>query len=374
MPMNALVRKMSIVGAAAILVGGVVGMKKLGSKSAPEYANTVDHVKQVKSFTVQSGEQAVRERLTGKVSAARRVMLVAEVPGQVFPTGREIKEGDRFAEGEWVFRIDDSEVQMALVAQRSQLLTAITQMLPDLGLDFPSSAPVWTAYLSKAEERKALPELPEVADEKERRFLTSRGIFMQFYNIRSVEARLTKFGFRAPFAATVSKGNLVPGTHVMAGQQLGELIDASAFEFETTVSASLAARVRVGTPISVFHVGDTLTARVVRISDRVDERTQSVVLFASLVGSGLRDGEYISGELRMPPVSDAVLLHGRHLVHGDHVLAIGTDTVLSMLPVNIILRDGDRVVCTGLADGTLVLDNPFPEAHEGMKVALAKGE
>jgi len=372
--MNALIRKMSIVGAAAILVAGVVGMKKLGSNAEPENANTVDHVKQVKVFKVALGEQAVRERLTGKVSAARRVMLVAEVPGQVLPGGREIKEGDRFAEGEWVFRIDDSELQMGLVAQRSQLLTAITQMLPDLGLDFPSSLPTWMAYLSKADEQRPLPDLPGVADEKERRFLTSRGIFTQFYNIRSVEARLTKFGFRAPFTATVSRGSLVPGTHVMAGQQLGELIDASAFEFETTVSASLAARVRVGTPISVFHADDTLTARVVRISDRVDERTQNVVLFASLTGKGLRDGEYLSGELRMSPVSDAVLLHGRHLVHGDHVLAIGTDTVLSMLPVNIILRDGDRVVCTGLADGTLVLDNPFPEAHEGMRVSLSAAD
>jgi membrane fusion protein, multidrug efflux system len=372
--MNALVRKMSIVGAAAILVAGVVGMKKLGGSAEPENANTVDHVKQVNVFTVELGEQPVRERLTGKVSAARRVMLVAEVPGQVMPSGREIKEGDRFAEGEWVFRIDDSEVQMGLVAQRSQLLTAIAQMLPDLGLDFASSLPTWTAYLAKADERKLLPDLPEMADDKERRFLTSRGIPTQFYNIRSVEARLTKFGFRAPFAATVSKGNLVPGTHVMAGQQLGELIDASAFEFETTISAALAARVKVGTSINVFHADDTLKARVVRISDRVDERTQSVVLFASLAGNALRDGEYLSGELRMTPVSDAALLHGRHLVHGDHVLTIGADTVLSLMPVNIIFRDGDRVVCTGLEDGTRVLDNPFPEAHEGMKVALAKGE
>jgi len=29
-------------------------------------------------------------------------------------------------------------------------------------------------------------------------------------------------------------------------------------------------------------------------------------------------------------------------------------------------------VCTGLEEGTRILDNPFPEAHAGMRVVPAK--
>lgn len=366
--MNTLLRKVSVVAAGAVLVLGVVGMRKLGSQGEPEPAATADHMKQVSVFTVSLGPQPVNERLTGKVSAARRVMLVAEASGQLLPSAKEIKEGVTFSEGEHLFRIDDSEIRMALVAQRSQFSTLLTQLLPDLNLDHPGAVRRWTDYLAKVNDREPLPELPSVEDEKERRFLTSRGLFSQFYSIRANEAKLSKFGFKAPFSGTVSKGSVVPGSHVLAGQQLGEFIDASAFEFETTVSAALAARVRPGTPLSVNHADETLTARVVRISDRVDERTQNVVLFASLSGKGLRDGEYLTGSLSLPPISEAALLHGRHLVHGANVFVIGADSLLTLLPVQPVFRDGDRVVCTGLTDGLHILDNPFPEAHEGMRV------
>jgi len=371
-PMNILLRKISIVGAVVLLALGVLGMRKLGQQGEPEPAAVADHVKLVKTYAVTVGNQPVNERLTGKVTAARRVMLVAEASGQLQSGSKEIKEGMSFSEGEHLFRIDDAEVRMALLAQRSQFSTLLTQLLPDLTLDHPASVSRWTAYLAKVNDKEPLPELPAVDDEKERRFLTSRGVFNLFYSIRSAEARLSKFGFRAPFSGTVSKGNVVPGSHVLAGQQLGEFIDASAFEFETTVSAALAARVKIGTPIRVFHANDTLTARVVRISDRVDERTQNVVLFASLAGKGLRDGEYLSGSIRLPAVEDAALLHARHLVHGAQVFVVRADSVLTLLPVQLVFRDGDRVVCTGLEEGTRILDNPFPEAHEGMRVVPAK--
>ncbi|MCF8256998.1 MAG: HlyD family efflux transporter periplasmic adaptor subunit [Flavobacteriales bacterium] len=343
-------------------------MRKLGQQGEPEPASTAEHVKLVQIYVVTVGDQPVNERLTGKVTAARRVMLVAEASGQLQPGSKEIKEGVTFSEGEHLFRIDDAEVRLALVAQRSQFSTLITQLLPDLTLDHPASVARWTAYLAKVNEKEPLPDLLNVDNEKERRFLTSRGVFNLFYSIRSAEAKLSKFGFRAPFGGTISKGNAVPGSHVLAGQQLGELIDASAFEFETTVSAALAARIKVGTPISVFHADDTLTARVVRISDRVDDRTQNVVLFASLAGKGLRDGEYISGSISLPAISDAALLHGRHLVHGSQVFVVSKDSMLSLHPVEMVFRDGDHVVCTGLSEGTRILDNPFPDAHEGMRV------
>lgn len=370
--MNILLRKISIVGAVALLALGVVGMKKLGQQGEPEPAAVADHVKLVQVYEVTVGDQPVNERLTGRVSAARRVMLVAEASGQLQAGSKEIKEGVTFTAGEHLFRIDDAEVRMALVAQRSQFSTLLTQLLPDLALDHPASVARWTSYLAKVNENQPLPEIPAVEDEKERRFLTSRGVFNLFYSIRSAEARLSKFGFRAPFAGTVSKGSVVPGSHVLAGQQLGEFIDASAFEFETTVSAALAARIKVGTPIRVFHANDTLTARVVRISDRVDDRTQNVVLFASLSGKGLRDGAYLTGSINMSPVSDAALLHARHLVFGSQVFVVGNDSLLSLLPVQLVFRDGDRVVCTGLAAGTRILDNPFPEAHAGMRVVPPK--
>lgn len=368
--MNILFRKISIVAAVVLIVLGVVGMKKLGKEGEPEPPATADHIKLVNVYEIEVGEQPVSERLTGRVNAARRVLLVAEATGQLMSGSKEIKEGMSFSQGEPLFRIDDAEVRMALIAQRSQFSTLLTQLLPDLTLDHPASVSRWTAYLSNVNEKEPLPELPDVKDEKERRFLTSRGVFNLFYSIRSAEARLSKFSFQAPFSGTVSKGNVVPGTHVLTGQQLGEFIDASAFEFETTVSAALAARVKAGAPISVFHADDTLTARVTRISDRVDERTQNVVLFASLSGKGLRDGEYVSGEISLPAVADAALLRGRHLVHGSQVFVVGEDSLLSLVPVQLVFRDGDRVVCTGLTEGTKVLDNPFPEAHEGMRVMV----
>ena len=70
--------------------------------------------------------------------------------------------------------------------QRSQWLQVLAGSLADLQVDFPDRAQVWLAYVQGLD----VESLPEAASDRERLYLTNRGIVSGYHNIRANEARL----------------------------------------------------------------------------------------------------------------------------------------------------------------------------------------
>jgi len=90
----------------------------------------------VKVSSFSPSIQANQIDIDGRVQAHERVNLTAKVQGTMQESGKSIKEGKYFKKGDLLFSIDNREAAFTLKAQKSTLMTSITQMMPDLKFDW----------------------------------------------------------------------------------------------------------------------------------------------------------------------------------------------------------------------------------------------
>ena len=96
---------------------------------------------------------------------------------------------------------------------------------------------MWSGYVSALNVEAPLAPLPEAETERERLYLTSRGIVSGYHAIRASESRLAKHAFIAPFDGVVTATNVEPGSMVRAGQPLGSFVGTGRFEVKSAVHA-----------------------------------------------------------------------------------------------------------------------------------------
>ena len=166
----------------AILALGVFVMNGLiGLKTPPPVKPRPANARLVKVQPASPDTLTPRVSIEGRVQALNRMTVLSEVNGMVPVGGKEFREGVRFAAGEAMLRVDDSELRATLVSQRSQWLQLLAGSLADVQVDFPERADVWRTYVQGLNVEAPLPALPEPATDRERLYLTSRGIVSGFH-------------------------------------------------------------------------------------------------------------------------------------------------------------------------------------------------
>ncbi|MGB1384739.1 MAG: efflux RND transporter periplasmic adaptor subunit [Flavobacteriales bacterium] len=362
----------------AILAFGIFVMNALiGMKGTPPVKPRSASARMVKAMDATSGNLAPEVRIEGRVQALNRMTVLSEVNGMLPVGGKEFREGVAFAEGEAMLRVDDSELRASLVAQRSQWLQLLAGSLADLQVDFPDRAEVWMDYVKSLRVESRLAELPEPATDRERLYLTSRGIVSGYHNIRANEERLDKFTVRAPFDGVVVGAQVQPGSMVRAGQPLGTLVGTGTFEVKSAVHARHLPRLSEGDAVSLVDESgaEVANGRVARISGSVDPTTQSASVFcevSEMPGQPLRDGRFLSGvvfgdELEGVMALNEALLEG----NGSQVYVI-RDGKLEMADVEVVHRDADVVLVRGLVPGTKILAEPISGAYVGLLVDVVQ--
>lgn len=113
--------------------------------------------------------------------------------------------------------------------------------------------------------------------------------------------------------------------------------------------------------------------RVKRISDQIDPGSQTVQVFISVSGKGLREGMYMRGEVASRQV-DAAMRIPRDLLVDQKGVYVVQDSLLQLRTVNVIKVEDETVIITGLTGQEQLLANPLPGAFDGMRVAPIKDE
>ena len=363
----------------AILAFGVMVMNALiGMKGTPPVKPRSASARLVKTVTAEVDTLAPSVHVEGRVQALNRMTVLSEVNGVLPVGGKEFREGVRYGADEAMLRLDDSELRASLVAQRSQWLQQLAGALADIQVDFPAQAEMWMAYVQDLDVEAVLPEMPQPATDRERLYLTSRGIVSGYHNIRANEARLDKFTVRAPFEGVIVGAQAQPGSMVRAGQPVGTLVGTGTYEVKSAIHARHLGRLKEGNDVLLRNEEGVVVARgqVARISGSVDPTTQSASVFCEVTaepGQSLRDGRFLSGEVygqSIPGVMalDEVLLTGDD---GNEVFVV-KDSELALARVEVLHRDADRVLVRGLKEGEQVVSEPVSGAYEGMLVERAE--
>lgn len=363
-------RKLALILAAAILAAGVLISAILSNQRKPVKRRPVLKKQEVvTAVTVKNGVERTVLNLSGPLRALDQVDVYAEVSGALLYTDKRFKPGNSFRKGEPLIRIDDSVYRNNLLAQKSGLLNQLTLLLPDLSIDFPESAELWSSYLERFDLERPLPPLPDTGSEKERYYIASRDIYSQYYSIKSMEATLAKYTIRAPYDGVVTASSINPGMLVRQGQKLGEFVNTSVYEVEVFADLDEIKHISVGldATLTCDDLPGEFKGTVSRVNELIDKSTQTVAVYITTTDQRLRNGLYMRARIESGPIENALRVPVGALA-GEGQVWVLNDSALKLVDVEVAAVENGNVLLRGLPEGTLLVLDPPTDAKPGLKI------
>ncbi|QNJ97053.1 efflux RND transporter periplasmic adaptor subunit [Constantimarinum furrinae] len=307
----------------------------------------------------------------GNLVAKNRLELYSEVQGIFQYSSRDFKAGQTYNRGETLLRINSSEYYASVQAAKSDFVNLITSLMPDLRLDYPEAFPKWERYLNNFNIDQSTPALPEITSEKEKYFITGRGVFSSYYSVKNLEQRLGKYSITAPFNGVLTEALVTRGTLIRSGQKLGEFIDTSVYEVELGIAKNFSDLLKEGEKVSLTALegSKTYTGTVSRINGRIDQTTQTIKVFVEVQGDDLKEGMYMEAMLEAREEPNAIKI-ARKLLVDEREIFIVKDSILEVMTVDPVYFSSEEVVLKGVPDGTEILSRTVPGAYAGMLVKI----
>ena len=351
------------------ITGAIYGAKMIiNSKSKTRKAPS-KVIKTVFVDTVKNTSIPIIIPANGNLVAKRRVEIYSEVQGIFKPGSKLFKPGEKYQKNEAFISINDTEYYANVQLAKSNLYNSIAAVLADLRLDFPEVFLKWEAYLKSYDLNKPTPKLPKMVSEKENYFITGRSIVSNYYTVKNLEQRLSKYTISAPFEGILTEALVTEGTLIRSNQKLGEFIDPSIYEMEVSLSKTFASLLEVGETVELNNLERTrkYSGIVSRVNGSINSATQTIAVYIEIKNSNLKEGMYLEANLNAKKEKNAIEVN-RGLLLDENKIFIVTDSVLDMINVRPVYFSNTKVVLKDIPDGTIILSSPFPGAFVGMMV------
>ena len=351
------------------ITGAIYGAKMIiNSKSKTRKAPS-KVIKTVFVDTVKNTSIPIIIPANGNLVAKRRVEIYSEVQGIFKPGSKLFKPGEKYQKNEAFISINDTEYYANVQLAKSNLYNSIAAVLADLRLDFPEVFLKWEAYLKSYDLNKPTPKLPKMVSEKENYFITGRSIVSNYYTVKNLEQRLSKYTISAPFKGILTEALVTEGTLIRSNQKLGEFIDPSVYEMEVSLSKTFASLLDVGETVELNNLERTkkYSGIVSRVNGSINSATQTIAVYIEIKNSSLKEGMYLEANLNAKKEKNAIEVN-RGLLLDENKIFIVRDSVLDMINVRPVYFSNTKVVLKDIPDGTIILSSPFPGAYVGMMV------
>jgi multidrug efflux pump subunit AcrA (membrane-fusion protein) len=355
--------------AGAIILGNYFVDKNQRPK--PKYKKTI---KTVFVQDVENKDIPIILSANGNLVAKNKIDIFSEVQGVLQPSNKSFKPGTKYSKGEILLSINSDEFTASLQSQKSNLFNLITSILPDIRLDYTPEFKKWDSHLHSFDMNKSVPKLPVFLSDKEKYFVSGRGILTAYYNVKNLEVRLSKYKIKAPFSGVVTEALVSSGTLVRSGQKLGEFIDTSIYEMEVSINAEFADLLKVGNAVALSNLNKSkkYTGKVVRVNGKIDQVSQTINAYIDVKHSDLKEGMFLEANLVAKSELDAIEISRKLLVDNTAVYIVKNDSILSLINVNPVYFGAEVVVIKGLKNNDKILTQTLPGAFDGMIVKINK--
>jgi len=305
----------------------------------------------------------------GRLSAYEKVDLFAEATGVLKSTSKTLKEGTYVEKGELLFDIDGEDAALSLLAQRSALMTSITQIMPDLKFDYPQAFDKWKAYLDGFDVATFVKDLPEISSDQEKYYVAGKNIYNQFYTIKSAENRLKDYQVYAPFSGVVTSANIYPGQVVNLGVNLGSVMNTGRFEMKAPINLADLKYIRSGQTVKLYseQLDKSWEGKVSRISRVIDDDTQNLPVYITVWGSGLRDGMYLKGVLTANQMSNVIALDKSIIVDQNKIFTVH-DSIVRTKEIEIVKQNESTIYARGIDPSDKIITGTISGIFSGQKV------
>lgn len=366
-------RKLTIVlSAFGIIVASAILASFFASlKEAPEIKKPPTSKKVVLTNKIEYSQLNTQIVTYGRVATAQSLDLLSEVSGRMFQGSVRLKEGQSFKKGTLLFYIDDEEASLNLKSQKSNFLRDLANILPDLKVDFDSNFDAWQSYFNGLDIDKKFEDLPKTKSDKEKTFLATKGIYSTYYSIKSAEVRLQKHRYYAPFDGSIMQVNLQSGSFVNAGANIAKVIRAGVHELKVAVETKDIPWILQNSEVQIYseETQQSWKGEVSRISDFVNQNTQSVDVFIAIQPNGQRiyDGQFFQAAIPSRTVTNGMIMPRNAIYNGDEVFVV-QDSLLKVKRVNVIRLSDEDAIFNGLEEGEDLVIEPLVGAYNNMLV------
>lgn len=347
-----------IIGVMVIIFGGIFGFiaanKKPEVKTGKEEQTTV----YVPVIIANNQERSMQLVSYGQVLPNAEIDVAVEVQGKIIAGKRYLKPGVSFQKGDVLYRIDDQEARYNLESRKAQLSNLLVSSLPEIELDYPTEVKKWSSFLDAVVQQKRLPELPQIDNSKERAFLTSRGVLSEYFALKSLEARLNKYTYVAPFSGTVLQTFAEPGAIANPGARIARIAKTSGYEVKVPLavehveSYQKQGQVTFTTPEGTKIGSGTLA----RMSDVINQQTQSIDAYYNISpfkGKRLYGGMYLNASIEQQTTSSSITVPRMSV--SDNSIALLNKGQIRFQPVRVVGSKPDSLFITGVKNGDSVI-------------------
>ena len=134
--MNSKLIRNSVV-AVAILAVGIFAKGKLSAMATKEEIRDEKIKPRVKVIAVANDTVALPITVYGKLNAAERVDLLAEVSGTFMGGDAPFLEGVAFKKGQVLLQLDNAEATANVMSLKGNFINSVLAILPDVHADYP---------------------------------------------------------------------------------------------------------------------------------------------------------------------------------------------------------------------------------------------
>lgn len=346
--------------------------KQMTKEKEPKKYFETEVVTSVQVEAVKNKTIPLHVAASGQLNAKDKLEIFAEVQGVFESTGKEFKPGVAYSSGQTLVKINSEEFNAGLKAKKSSLYNSIATLMPDLKLDFPEAFQNWQSYLNSFDVNNSLAPLPNFVSEKEKFFVASKNISVQYYDIKNLEEKLRKYKIPAPYSGVLTQADVTTGTLVRAGQKLGEFINPNVYELEISLSETLADFLKVGNKVEVKNIEGTKTwtGTVIRKNAVMEQASQTKKVYIKLQDKSLNDGMYLKAFVEGKAVENVSEIDRSLLVDEAYLYTVENDSLLALKSIEVIHFNENTAIVAGLKNGEKLLSKLVPGSYEGMKVKI----
>ena len=326
----------------------------------------------------------------GQIQSRRTLELRAAVQGRVIDLADSFVEGGSVEAGQVLVQIDPADAKAELARAENDLMDAEAEQrdaersldlsrdelaaaqeqadvrdrafqrqqgLSDRGV--ATAATLETAELAAASARQAVVASRRALAQAEARVdQAATGLTRAQIAVDDARRTLDETTVTAAFDATLGDVSLVTGRLVSANEKLAVLVDPGALEVAFRVSTGQYARLLddsgtlLNLPVQArLDVGGAdlrATGTISRDSAEIGEGLSGRMVYARLdAPRGFKPGDFVTVEVREPPIDDVIRVAASALDAAGTVLVVGEDNRLERLPVTLVRRQGDDVLLRG---------------------------
>jgi multidrug efflux pump subunit AcrA (membrane-fusion protein) len=356
-----------VLGVLVVLGSGYLTYNLFNTPKEVKKVNNLNY-KPISVDTVKNKTIPIIITTNGIAVATNKFDLFSEVEGVFRYSAKTFRAGQKFKKGEILLRIDAEEFKANVISARSEFFNILVSVIPDIKLDFPDEFAEWQSYLNNFDVEKTVKQLPS-SSKQLKYFITGRGIFSSYYNIKNLETRLGKFTIRAPFDGVLSEAVINPGTLVRPGQRLGEFIEPSSYEVEISLQKSVIPFIKENDTVTLNALDNTITTSgiITRINNQIDQQTQTVQIFVRVNDNSVQEGQYLSAKIEAQTIQDAVEIN-RSLLKNNNQIFVVKDSVLAYKTVNPVYYYEQKAIVKGLEDGDVIMTSNLSSAYPEMLV------